>query len=266
MEVIYMAFKKVNDYNEEKFGGLFLLRNDGDSADVVFLYQSIDDVLVADVHYIKSADYSGYVHCCGGHSCPACNKGIRTQTKLFIPMYNINEDEIQFFDRSMRFEPQLQQDVFANYPNPSEFVFRITRHGAAGSVDTTYEIQAVGKNTFKPYAQILAEKGAVMPDYYNTICRDVDQYTLQSMLDSSNKANNSYSPEGEYHYNAVPRGASSTPVSSQPIVATPTAYVPPEGLPGVEPSIDDVPGAEMLSPNEGEANAEDEEILGNPVF
>jgi len=109
-----MAFKTVKTYNEEKFGGLFLLRNDGDFADVVFLYQSIDDVLVADTHYIKSSEYTGYVHCCGS-GCPACAKGIRVQTKLFIPLYNIQDHEIQFWDRTMRFEPQLNQDVFSNH-------------------------------------------------------------------------------------------------------------------------------------------------------
>ena len=259
-----MAFKKVKDYNEEKFGGYFLLRNDMDSADVVFLYQSPDDVLVADVHYIKSADYSGYVHCCG-RGCPACSKGIRTQTKLFIPLYNITADEIQFFDRSMRFEPQLQQDVFANYPNPSEFVFRITRHGAAGSVDTTYEIQAVGKNTFKPFAQILVEKGITLPEHYNTICREVSAHELQNMLVSGDKHSSGYSPNEDYQYNATPRGT-----VSQPTVATPTSYIPPETLPEAEPSIDtpsDSPDMAYDTPSISEAIAEsDAEDLGDPEF
>ena len=127
---------------EERYGNMFLLRNDGDSADVIFLYQSIDDALVADVHYIKSSSYSGYVHCCG-RGCPACAKGIRIQNKLFIPLYNISANEVQFFDRSIRFENVLNNAVFSRFPNPSEFVFRITRHGAAGSMDTTYDISAV---------------------------------------------------------------------------------------------------------------------------
>lgn len=179
-----MAFKTVKNYNEEKFGGLFLLRNDGDSADVIFLYRNEDDVLVADTHYIKSADYSGYVHCCG-IGCPACQKGIRVQSKLFIPVFNITENKVQFWDRSMRFEPQLQKDVFENYPEPSNFVFRITRHGAAGSIDTTYQIQAVAKNTYKSYEAILAANGLKNPDYYEQICRDIPASKLSEMLNSS---------------------------------------------------------------------------------
>ena len=226
-----MAFKTVKSYNDEKYGGYFILRNDGDYADVVFLYQSVEDVLVADVHYIKSADYSGYAHCCG-KGCPACAKGIRTQTKLFIPVYNIQEGEIQYFDRTMRFEPQLQQDVFSRYPNPSEYVFRITRHGAAGSTDTTYEITAIGKNTFKPYAQILMEQHATMPEHYNTICRDVTASEMKAMLDSGDRPTNAYSPNDAYSYDAVPRGSSAavpqSPVVDQPTVSPETFSAPPE--------------------------------------
>lgn len=223
-----MAFKSVKSYNEERFGGYFLLRNDGDYADVIFLYQGVEDVLVADVHYIKSPDYSGYVHCCG-RGCPACAKGIRTQTKLFIPLFNIAANEIQFFDRTMKFEPQLQQDVFSKYPNPSEYVFRITRHGVAGDVNTTYSIQAIGKNTQMPYAQILVEHNATMPEYYNTICRELTEVEMKHMLDSSDTTNG-YSPNQEYSYNAVPRGASASskePVTvAPPAMSEPPAYVP----------------------------------------
>ena len=60
-----MAFQKVTDYNEARFGNFFLLRNDGDFADVIFLYRSRDDELVGPTHYIKSEDYSGYVQCLG---------------------------------------------------------------------------------------------------------------------------------------------------------------------------------------------------------
>jgi len=181
-----MAFKKVQDYNEERYGNMFMLRNDGDYADVVFLYQSIDDALVADVHYIKSSSYSGYVHCCG-RGCPACNKGIRVQNKLFIPLYNISAKQIQFFDRSTRFENVMNNSVFSRYPNPSEFVFRITRHGAAGSVDTTYDIAAVGRNTSPEmsYEAILANNHVTFPEGYSIICKELSVPELDGLLNAN---------------------------------------------------------------------------------
>lgn len=180
-----MGFKSIEQYNEEKYNGKFVLKNDGDFADVIFLYQSVKDVLVADVHYIKSADYSGYVHC-NGKGCPVCAKGVRVQTKLFVPVYNITEGEIQFWDRSTSFEPQLYTDVFSKYPNPSEFVFRITRHGFLRDINTTYQIIAIGNNIAKSYVEILSEKSAQFPDYYENICREVDAVTLSSWLNNAN--------------------------------------------------------------------------------
>lgn len=184
-----MAFKTIANYNEEKFGGLFMLRNDGDSADVVFLYRNTDDVLVADTHYIKSADYSGYVHCLG-KGCPACAKGIRTQTKLFIPMYNVTTQQIEFWDRTMRFENQLDTDVFSKYPNPSEFVFRIRRSGVPGDVNTTYSIVAVGRNTLGTYDELLSRFNVTMPEHYETICKSMSRGQL---LDSLSGGNNDVS-------------------------------------------------------------------------
>lgn len=215
-----MGFKKVNEYNDEKFSGLFLLRNDGDSADVIFMYRNIDDVLVADTHYIKSADYSGYVHCCG-RGCPACNRGIRVQTKLFIPLYNINDGQLQFWDRSMRFENQLQQDVFSKYPNPSDFVFRVTRKGAAGDVNTTYSIVAVGRNSNMPYEKILQDAGVSYPDHYEKICREVSAMELGSMLaHNAERDNNSAMPA--YSYQATPRVAFN-PQAGASVTETPSA-------------------------------------------
>ncbi len=198
-----MAFKSIEQYNEEKYGDKFILQNDKDYADVIFMYRSVKDVLVADCHYVKSADYSGYVHC-NGRGCPACAKGIRVQTKLFIPLYNITAGELQFWDRSARFEPQLHTNVFTHYPNPSEFVFRITREGAAGDINTKYQIIAVGNNNLMSYDEILSKNKITFPDYYEKICKDVDAATLSTWLNSSNAANTSYDSDMP-NYVATPR-------------------------------------------------------------
>lgn len=202
-----MAFRKVSEYNEEKYGNFFLLRNDGDSAEVVFLYGSLDDVLVADVHYIKSDEYTGYVHCCG-KGCPACANDIRIQEKLFIPVYNITEGKIQFFDRSKRFDAQLQEQVFQRFPNPSAYVFTITRHGAARDVNTTYDIRVTGTNS-TPLEQILRDNNASLPDYYSVICKEVSSLELSRMLEKHGPSSNgsSYSSTADLpDYSVTPRG------------------------------------------------------------
>lgn len=189
-----MAFKSVKQYNEEKYGGKFILQNDQDSADVIFLYQSVNDMLVADVHYIKSPDYNGYVHC-NGRGCPTCGKGIRVQTKLFIPLYNITAGEIQFWDRTTKFEPQFYSDVFSKFPNPSEYVFKVTRNGASGDINTRYAIQVLASNNVKAYADILLENKINFPEYYENICKNADAAILSTWLNASQNSSSGDIPE-----------------------------------------------------------------------
>lgn len=217
-----MAFKKLKDYNEQRFQNLFLLRNDGDYADVVFLYEGEDDVMVVDAHYIKSADGSGYVQCLG-RGCPACEKNIRVQNKLFIPLYNINEDSVQFWDRNTRFEQVLMDRVFRVVDRPCDYVFRITRHGAAGSIDTTYEIKAKAVNDQYPMSSILADKKIALPDHYNSICRDVTREDLASML-SSDAPRDSAETADLPNYSVTPRRHSDAPKA--PEVPIPDPPVP----------------------------------------
>lgn len=180
-----MAFKKISDFNEERYSGFFMLSNDGDSEDVVFMYRNIDDVLVTDAHYIKSPDYNGYVHCIG-RGCPACAKGIRKEPKLFIPMYVMSKDQILFWDRNVSFQTYtLDPEVFSKYPNPNDFVFSITRRGAAGDRNTRYEIQAIARNTdeFK-YDAICKKLNASFPDYFENVVKTWDSAQYRNALNS----------------------------------------------------------------------------------
>lgn len=231
-----MGFKSMEQYDDERYGGMFRLINDGDYADVVIMYQGRQDVLEADVHYLKSNDFSGYVHCCDGE-CPACKKGIRVQAKLFVPVYVIEKKEILYFDRSTKFMSVLDNDVFRNYPNPSEYVFRITRHGVANSVDTTYSIRAVGKNNFASYAQILADLHTSMPADYSKICKDYDKTRIEEIVNNSAAGNSDVDYQAQY--NAQPRGAASTPIPETPQVSIPApVYAQPEPLPPVDGGSD----------------------------
>lgn len=238
-----MAFKSFAQYQEDKNGEFFVLPNHGDSADVVFLYKNIEQVLVADVHYISSPGYKGYVHCCG-NGCPACNyvpangkyRGLRLDHKIFIPLYNIQKNKIEFWDRSTFFESVLHTEVFSKFPNPSEVVFRITRNGQAGSRETTYDITPVGRNTLS-YEQILATFNTTFPEGYSVICKEMSPDDITKAL----SANNTPSDLTDYGYTPVPRGTA--PVEA---VTTPEINVPvPEysAQPDMAPPLADYPVA-----------------------
>lgn len=200
-----MAFKSMTEYNEERYGNMFMLRNDGDSAEVIFMYPSKDDVMMVEAHYIKSDSYSGYTQCLGKRICPACEQGIRIQNKLFIPIYIIDSDEILFWDRNTRFFQQLDSDVFSKFADPSEFVFRITRHGVAGDFNTRYEISAVAKNNVISYDDILKKLDVKFPDYYNTVCAD---WSAEDYKDHLVPAKEQVDVDSMPEYKISPRGVS----------------------------------------------------------
>lgn len=275
-----MAFKSFNQYQEDKNGEFFVLPNDKDYADVIFLYRSAADVLIAEgVHYLSTASYKGYAHCCGD-GCPACKyptqsgRGIRRDTKLFIPLYNINKNKIEFWDRTPFFEQRLQTDVFSKFPNPSECVFRITRDGAAGSRDTKYSIVPIGRNSSRPYEKLLADAGVSLPDYYNTICKEMTIAEMANALNASSDTSNLQ----EYGYTPVPRGAAAEPPVPELNVATPTYSEPPVTAPPVADmpeynadlmpeynSADVAPAPIADFPSEETAPSGDDD-LDNPVF
>jgi hypothetical protein len=244
-----MAFKSFSQYQEDKNGDFFVLPNDGDYADVVFLYRSPDDVLVGDVHYIMSKTYNGYAHCCGAN-CPACNyRGqnggrIKIDHKIFIPLYNITKGKIEFWDRTTYFEQSLQKNVFSKFPNPSEAVFRITRHGEARSRDTYYDINPIARNSAMPYEKILADFGVSLPEGYDAVCKEFSVAELDAILNDTGAPSNL----DDYGYVPVPRGtnagssAANFAVPQTPNVPIPNYGSAPVSLPAesvtpVEPSL-----------------------------
>ena len=230
-----MAFKSLKEFNESRYGGWFLLRNDGDHADVTFLYRNVNDVLMAEVHYIKTPEYSGYVHCTG-RGCPACAKKIRVQSKLFIPVYNFDANEVQFWDRGSRFEQQFTSAVLEKHPNPSEVVFTVTRHGEAGSKDTRYAIAGKARNNILPYDVVLAHNNITFPDGYSAICKEFTSDQLYALLNSSESS--APTVDNMPDYQVTPRTSYAASVDNLPeIPSTPDLGALPDYKPAESSSL-----------------------------
>lgn len=208
-----MAFKSMKTVNSELFGNMLRLNDDGKSVRGVFLYKSDEDVLLASAHYIKTDSYSGYVHCCEA-GCPACANGIRKQNKLFIPFLvladlnpdlDLDEDKLLFWDRNTSFNHQLQTDVFDRYPDPSKYVFKITRHGAWKDRNTRYEISVV-MNFNADIDDVLPGLGVKLPDAYERVIRDMSPSEMSDVLGPKQSSPSSaYQPESSFSYKAMPR-------------------------------------------------------------
>ena len=145
-----MARFGVNDadkYGGQGGAGYFSLKNDKDTARVRFLFDSIEDVEGYAVHQVEIDGKKRYVNCLREYGqpisdCPFCAAKMFTSAKYFVPIYKIDEDRNQTWERGKKFGAKLSS-MCARYPHLMTHVFEIERNGKAGDTATTYEIYEV---------------------------------------------------------------------------------------------------------------------------
>ena len=136
--------EEIDRYGGQGGGGYFSLKNDGDVADIRFLYNDIEDVDGISVHRVEVDGKNRYVNCLREYNdpldaCPFCRERMYTTAKLFIPVYNIDEDKVQVWERGKKFFSKLSS-LCSRYPNLVSHVFEVERNGKPGDTQTTYEI------------------------------------------------------------------------------------------------------------------------------
>jgi len=141
---------EVDHYGGQGGAGFFSLKNDKDVAKVRFMYNSIDDVEGYAVHQVEIDGKKRYVNCLREYNqpienCPFCKAKMYTQAKVFIPIYNIDDDRVQTWDRGKKFIGKISS-ICARYPDVVSHKFEIERHGQKGDTSTIYEIYEVGKD------------------------------------------------------------------------------------------------------------------------
>ena len=146
---------RFNTETADKYGGqggagYFSLKNDKDVARVRFMYNGIDDVEGYAVHQVEIDGRKRYVNCLREYNepkdkCPFCRESMFTTAKLFVPLYNVDEDKVQVWERGKKFVAKISS-ICARYPNVVSHVFEIERNGKKGEQTTTYEIYEVDKD------------------------------------------------------------------------------------------------------------------------
>lgn len=179
-----MARFGVND--AEKYGGqggagYFSLKNDKDTARVRFLFDSIEDVEGYSVHEIQIGDKKRYVNCIREYgqpadTCPFCAAGKFTTAKYFVPLYNIDEDRMQTWERGKKFGGKLTS-MCARYPHLVSHTFEIERNGKPKDTATTYEIYEQSEEP-----EVTMEDFEV-PNALGTIVLDKSADDMQYFLD-----------------------------------------------------------------------------------
>lgn len=154
---------EIEKYSPDTKAGYFSLKNDGDTAKVVFLYNSINDVEGHCVHKVKLKNgFHTYVECLRNYEdpiecCPLCASKVegdsKLMTKLWIPMYVVantpdEEDRAVLWERGKNFWKDQLYPLMVEKGEPfCSNWFLIERHGEAGDIETTYEITHTGSNS-----------------------------------------------------------------------------------------------------------------------
>ena len=146
-------YQDADNYGGNGGGGYFSLKNDGDVARVRFMYESAEDVVGHAVHEVEIDGKKRYVNCLRAYNeplseCPFCEARKFQVAKLFIPIYNIDEDRTQTWERGKQFFAKISS-LCARYPDVVAHEFEIERHGKPGDTQTTYEIYEVGHDDTK---------------------------------------------------------------------------------------------------------------------
>ena len=139
-----------DNYGGQGGAGFFSLKNDHDVARVRFLYNGIEDVQGYAVHQVEIDGKKRYVNCLREYgqpvdACPFCAAKLPVYVKYFIPLYNIDADKIQVWERGKKFGQKISS-ICSRYPNLVSHTFEIERNGVAGDQQTTYEIYEVGSD------------------------------------------------------------------------------------------------------------------------
>ena len=146
---------QADHYGGQGGGGYFSLKNDGDTARVRFMYNSVEDIDGMSVHPVKlvsknGKEYTMDVNCLREYDqpvddCPFCKAKMYTAARVYIPIWNIDEGRAQIWQRGKTYFSKLTS-LCARYAPNGNFVgnvFEIERNGVAGDQKTTYEIYKI---------------------------------------------------------------------------------------------------------------------------
>lgn len=133
----------------ESSAGYFSLKDDGDKARIRILYETLNDVEGHTVHQVEMSNgFKKYVECLRPDKdapfdmCPLCYAKNKAFMKMWIPVYNCDENELCLFERGKKFWTSTLYPAFVEHGTPMcSNIFTIIRHGKAGDMkNTTYEL------------------------------------------------------------------------------------------------------------------------------
>jgi hypothetical protein len=220
-------------YDEaDKYGSsgtrFFALKDDKDTAQVRFMYDTVDDIECFNVHQIDvkgEAFKKRYINCLRSYRdpidvCPLCAAKKPTRVKMMVPLYNVDTETVQLWDKGKKFINQLTS-LFSRYSSSGKSIcsniFDIERNGKKGDQSTTYSIYHVRSD------DMTMEDLPDVPDVLGSVIEDMSAEDMERFLESgedssSNEppvsrrsSNRQYEDEGEREAEAYERPVRRTP-------------------------------------------------------
>lgn len=173
---------QAENYGGNGGAGYFSLKNDKDVARVRFMYGGIEDVEGIACHEVELDGKKRWVNCLRNYNdpmdaCPFCANRNAQYAKLFVPLYNIDEQRVQIWERGKKFFQKIAS-ICSRYSNLVSHTFEIERNGKAGSTQTTYEIYEIGVDN------TTLEDLDEVPEIIGTIVLDKSADELKYYLDN----------------------------------------------------------------------------------
>jgi hypothetical protein len=187
---------QADNYGNNGGSSFFRLQNDGDVARVRFMYNKMEDVEGYAVHEVQVDDKRKYVNCIREYNdpkdvCPFCASGKSQLAKLYIPLYNVDADKVQVWERGKKFLAKMSS-ICARYASADTplvaHTFDIERHGKAGDTSTQYEIYEVDHDDTR------LEDLPELPDILGGVILDKTADDMNYFLDNGYFPNNDGAP------------------------------------------------------------------------
>ena len=140
-----VRYEEKEKYESTVNAGFLSLTNNGDTAHVRFLYESEEDIYAITVHKVEMAGGKNrYIECFKHYDepvdvCPFCQEQYSRSLKMFIPVYDVEEQKVKIWERGQTYFDILMELYRQNAPIISN-VFEIVRNGEKGDINTKYEI------------------------------------------------------------------------------------------------------------------------------
>lgn len=193
------SYNDVDKYGSGTGTRFFALKDDKDTAQVRFMYSSVDDIECFAVHQLDvkgEAFKKRYVNCLREYrdpldKCPFCAAKMGTRVKLMVPLYNVDTETVQLWDKGKKFINQLTSlcGRYSSADTPlCAHIFEIERNGKAKDQSTTYSIYEISKD------DTILEDLPEVPDVLGSIIEDMSPEDMENYLANGDSSSDEEPP------------------------------------------------------------------------